>query len=154
MPSSCLLWTELEVGPWHRPTLFIMTTHTEMRAQTHTLTYAHTCSVQNRVTAKTDQFSSFPSSMNCDGLISLFDDQKSLFNILWVFARLTSLLLLFSVYGNATLFSAVFFTQPFCLDNNNKMYYIHFWIMCFFYCTTFSYLSFQKYINHQLFKQK
>lgn len=57
LPSSYLLRTELELGPWHRPILFIMTIQT------------NTCSVQNGVTAKTDQFSSSPSLMNCDRLI-------------------------------------------------------------------------------------
>lgn len=118
--SSYLFWTELEVDRRHWSTLFIMTIHTR-------------CSVQNRVTAK--QISSFFSLlMNCDGLIPLFDDQRSLTNIHELLLDLQILLLLFFSYGDATLFSAVvciiLFTQPFCLEKNKK-YYIHIWIWCF-----------------------
>lgn len=90
-------------------------------------THTHSLSVQNRVTAK--QISSFFSLlMNCDGLISLFDDQRSLTNIYEFLLDLQILLLLFFSYGDATLFSAVvciiLFTWPFCLEKNKK-YYIH-----------------------------
>lgn len=101
--SSYLFWTELEVDLRHWLTLFIMT--------------IHTCSVQNGATTK--QTCSFLSLlMNSDGLISLFDDQRSSTNIQEFLLNLQTLFLFFS-HGDATLFSAVvciiLFTQPFCL---------------------------------------
>lgn len=65
--SSYVFWTELEVDLWHLVDVIYYD-------------YTHIRSVQNRVNAK--QISSFFSLLrNCDGLISLLDDQRSLTNI-------------------------------------------------------------------------
>lgn len=81
------------------------------------------CSEQSH--CKTNPFIFLPPQ----GFISLFDDQRSLTNIIEFLLELQILLLLlFYSYGDATLFSAVvciiLFTQPFCLEKNKK-YYIH-----------------------------
>lgn len=132
--SSYLFWTELEVDHRHWSTLFIMTIHTHAHKHTHAL--FRTESLQNKIS------SFFPSLlMNCDGLIYSIWWPKVIDQHSWVLARLTDfvLVVVFSVTEMPLYFqllSALFFTQPFCLEKNKK-YYIHIWIWCF--CSLFAY---------------